>query len=134
VEGVLFTGQAKLHMASVAKQGFEDRKVRLPLGDPAIRADLHSLRKVTTPAGNARFDVGGEGDGHADRAWAAFLGIYAASAGKQPAAGASSDPTAETYRAADRKTAGAGRFDSPYLPQQAADRSTLRRLIGALGG
>jgi phage FluMu gp28-like protein len=78
VEGVLFTGDSKQHMANVAKQAFEDRKVRIPLGDEAIRADLHSLRKVTTPAGNIRFDVEG-GDGHADRAWAAFLGLYAAS-------------------------------------------------------
>ena len=39
--------------------------------------DLHSLRRITTPAGNVRFDVDG-GDGHADRAWAAALGVYAA--------------------------------------------------------
>ncbi len=81
VEGVLFTGDSKQHMANVAKQAFEDRKVRIPMGDDAIRADLHSLRKVTTPAGNIRFDVEG-GDGHADRAWAAFLGLYAASAAR----------------------------------------------------
>ncbi|MCK9468191.1 MAG: terminase family protein [Porticoccaceae bacterium] len=78
VEGVMFTGDSKQHMANLAKEAFEDRKVRIPLGDDAIRADLHSLKKVTTPAGNVRFDVEG-GDGHADRAWAAFLGIYAAS-------------------------------------------------------
>jgi phage FluMu gp28-like protein len=78
VEGVMFTGDSKQHMANLAKEAFEDRKVRIPLGDAAIRADLHSLKKVTTPAGNVRFDVDG-GDGHADRAWAAFLGIYAAS-------------------------------------------------------
>jgi len=78
VEGVMFTGDSKQHMANLAKEAFEDRQVRIPLGDAAIRADLHSLKKVTTPAGNVRFDVDG-GDGHADRAWAAFLGIYAAS-------------------------------------------------------
>lgn len=77
-EGVLFTADAKQHLANVAKEAFEDRKVRIPLGDEQIRADLHSLRKVATPMGNVRFDVEG-GDGHADRAWAAFLGIYAAS-------------------------------------------------------
>lgn len=78
VEGVLFTADAKQHMATLAKQAFEDRKVRIALGDQKLRSDLHSLRKVTTPLGNIRFDVDG-GDGHADRAWAAFLGIYAAS-------------------------------------------------------
>ena len=77
VEGVLFTADTKQHLANLAKEAFEDRKVRIPLGDEALRADLHSLRKVTTPAGNVRFDVAG-GDGHADRAWAAFLGLYAA--------------------------------------------------------
>ena len=52
--------------------------------DIAVRTDLHSLRRVTTPAGNVRFDVhGGQGGGHgekshADRAWAAALGLYAA--------------------------------------------------------
>lgn len=77
VEGVMFTADAKQHMANLAKQAFEDRKVRIPLGDPLLRADLHSLRKVVTPLGKIRFDVEG-GDGHADRAWSAFLGIYAA--------------------------------------------------------
>ena len=49
------------------------------------RTDLHSLRRITTPAGNVRFDVhGGEGqDGHADRAWAAALGLYAADTGDE---------------------------------------------------
>jgi phage FluMu gp28-like protein len=77
VEGVLFNADNKQHMATVAKQYFEDRKVRIPRGDEAVRADLHSLRKVVTPSGNIRFDVDG-GDGHADRAWAAFLGLAAA--------------------------------------------------------
>jgi phage FluMu gp28-like protein len=84
VEGVIFTSATKQHLATLAKQSFEDRKVRLPIGDHAIRTDLHSLRRVVTPAGNPRFDVSMEGDGHADRAWAAFLGIYAASEGVSP--------------------------------------------------
>ena len=79
VEGVLFTGTAKQHMATLLKQQAEDRRLRIPV-DTAIRTDLHSLWRVTTPAGNVRFDVDG-GDGHADRAWAAALGVYAADAG-----------------------------------------------------
>jgi phage FluMu gp28-like protein len=78
VQGVLFSGPAKLAMATTAKQGFEDRKLRIPLGDTVLRADLHSLRKVTSPTGAPRFDVDADTDGHADRAWAAFLGIEAA--------------------------------------------------------
>ena len=79
VEGVLFTGPSKQHMATLLKQQAEDRRLRIP-ADKAIRTDLHSLRRVTTAAGNVRFDVDG-GDGHADRAWAAALGVYAADAG-----------------------------------------------------
>ena len=77
VEGVLFTGASKQHMATLLKQNAEDRRLRIPV-DTAIRADLHSLRRVTTPAGNIRFDVDGGGESHADRAWAAALGVYAA--------------------------------------------------------
>ena len=86
VEGVTFTAAAKQHMATLAKQALEERRLRIPAGDAALRAELHSLRRVITPAGNVRFDAGGANaaaqavktDGHADRAWAAFLGIYAA--------------------------------------------------------
>ena len=79
VEGVLFTAAVKQHLATLLKQHTEDRQVRIP-ADAAVRADLHSLRRVTTPAGNVRFDVHGSGESHADRAWAAALGIYAADA------------------------------------------------------
>lgn len=77
VDGVTFTAASKLHMATLGRQAFEDRKLRIRLGDRALRADLHSLRKVTTATGNVRFDVEGS-DGHADRAWAGFLGLAAA--------------------------------------------------------
>lgn len=77
VEGVLFTQSSKQLLATVGKQAFEDRKVRIPMGDPALRADLHKLKKVTTPTGGVRFEADSDAAGHADRAWAAFLGIYA---------------------------------------------------------
>ena len=83
VEGVLFTADTKQHLATLLKQHAEERRLRIPL-DAAVRTDLHSLRRVTTPAGNVRFDVhGGQGGGHrekshADLAWAAALGLYAA--------------------------------------------------------
>ncbi len=86
VEGVLFTADTKQHLATLLKQYAEDRRLRIPV-DAAVRADLHSLRRVVTPAGNVRFDVHGgfEGKGgghaeksHADRAWAAALGLCAA--------------------------------------------------------
>jgi phage FluMu gp28-like protein len=79
VEGVQFTGPNKLLLATEGKEAFEDRKLRIPLGDRDLRGDLHSLRKVAGPTGNVRFDVdASEGDGHADRAWAGFLAVHGA--------------------------------------------------------
>jgi phage FluMu gp28-like protein len=79
VEGVLFTSPNKQALATVGKQYFEDRKARIPEGDQSIRNDLHKLKKVTTATGNVRFDADRDSQGHADRAWACFLGINAAS-------------------------------------------------------
>jgi len=77
IEGVLFTGPSKLIMASAGKQRFEDRRLRIPMGDVALRADLHKVRKVSGPTGTPRF-VAERDDDHADRTWAIFLGINAA--------------------------------------------------------
>lgn len=79
VEGVQFTAAAKQMLASAGKERFEDRRLRIPAGDYALRADLHSLKKVASAAGGApRFVVDGDTDGHADRAWACFLACHAA--------------------------------------------------------
>jgi len=78
VEGVLFTAANKLMLATVGKEAFEDRRVRIPAGDPALRADLHKLKKVTGPTGTPRFVAESDGTGHADRAWAGFLAVHAA--------------------------------------------------------
>jgi phage FluMu gp28-like protein len=81
VEGVQFTGPAKLVLATQGKTGFEDRKVRIPEGQLPLRADLHSLVKIVGPTGNVRFLAPREGGSHADRTWAAFLGVHAADTG-----------------------------------------------------
>jgi phage FluMu gp28-like protein len=78
VEGVLFTGPNKLIMATLGKEAFEDRKIRIPLGDSLLRADLHKLQKVTGPTGAPRFVAESDSSGHADRAWACFLACNAA--------------------------------------------------------
>ena len=78
VEGVLFTGPNKLVMATAGKERFEDRTVRIPEGRPPLRSDLHKLRKVASATGAPRF-VAERDDDHADRTWAGFLGIHAAS-------------------------------------------------------
>lgn len=84
VEGVLFTGPNKQILATVGKQVFEDRTIRIPMGDTDLRADLHKLRKITTPTGSVRFEADSDSAGHADRAWACFLGVYAASSPTGP--------------------------------------------------
>lgn len=79
VEGVLFTGPNKLTLATLGKQAFEDRKMRIPQGNQVLRTDLHKLQKVSGPTGSPRFVAESDASGHADRAWAAFLAVSAAS-------------------------------------------------------
>lgn len=81
VEGVQFTAPSKIVMATLGKARFEDRKCRIPEGHAKLRADLHSLVKIVGPTGNVRFVAPREGGSHADRTWAAFLGIQAADGG-----------------------------------------------------
>jgi phage FluMu gp28-like protein len=100
VEGVLFTAPAKLALATAGKQAFEDRTVRIPEGDMVLRADLHKLKKIVGPTGIPRFVAEADGAGHADRTWAAFLGIAAADTGLQPPAGEEVMAAADTYRPA----------------------------------
>jgi len=78
VEAVTFTGQVKEALAYPLKGRMEDRAVRIP-DDPVIHADLRKVKKVTTAAGNIRFEAESTPDGHADRFWALALAIHAAS-------------------------------------------------------
>lgn len=79
VEGVLFTGPNKLTLATQGKQAFEDHKLRIPHGNQALRTDLHKLKKISGPTGSPRFVAESDASGHADRTWAAFLAVNAAS-------------------------------------------------------
>lgn len=78
VEGVLFTNVNKMTLATQGKQRFEDRLMRIPMGDEALRSDLHKLRKETSATGAPRFVADSDSSGHADRAWACFLCVNAA--------------------------------------------------------
>jgi phage FluMu gp28-like protein len=78
VEGVLFTGPNKLTLATAGKEAFEDKRIRIPLGDKDVRADLHKLQRVVGPTGAPRFVAESDAAGHADRAWACFLAVNAA--------------------------------------------------------
>jgi phage FluMu gp28-like protein len=77
VEGVLFTGPVKLDLANALRRKFEDRLIRIPV-NRKLRDDLHSVKKLTTAAGNIRFDAERSEDSHADRFWALALAIHAA--------------------------------------------------------
>lgn len=78
VEGVVFTAQSKLLLATVGKEAFQDRRIRIPAADQALRMDLHKLKKEATQGGTPRFVADRDSEGHADRAWACFLSCYAA--------------------------------------------------------
>lgn len=78
VEPVTFTAPVKEELATSLRIACEDHGLILP-ADPDLRDDLHSIKRVTTTAGNVRFDVTrSETDGHADRFWALALALHAA--------------------------------------------------------
>jgi len=77
VEAVNFTGPVKEELAYPVRAAFEDRTLRIP-NQPAIRADLRSIKKETTAAGNIRFTADRGKNGHADRFWSLALAKHAA--------------------------------------------------------
>jgi phage FluMu gp28-like protein len=78
VEGVLFTGPNKLLLATTGKEAFEDKRLRIPAGSADLRNDLHKLKKEVSATGTPRFIADSDSNGHADRAWACFMALYAA--------------------------------------------------------
>jgi phage FluMu gp28-like protein len=82
VEGVTFTSSMKLVLATVGKQAFESKRIRIPKNDNALVNDLHKIKKSVTATGASRFVAESDSTGHADRAWACFLACYAANSGK----------------------------------------------------
>ena len=85
VEGVVFSSQRQLDLATELKRRFEERKIRIPAGSRELRADLHSVKKVAGPTGHPRLLVDDDdkaGGGHADRFWAGALAAGAAAGGE----------------------------------------------------
>lgn len=80
VESVTFTPAAKEDMATTLRRAMEDAAFIIP-NHAALIADLRSIRKETTSAGNVRYVGERTTNGHADRFWAAALALHAA---KQP--------------------------------------------------
>jgi phage FluMu gp28-like protein len=79
IEAITFTSAVKEELASGMLPWFEDQAIYIP-EDPAIREDLHIVRKTVTAAGNVRYDVqkNEETDSHADRFWSLALAMHAA--------------------------------------------------------
>lgn len=98
IEGVLFSGPVKQELATVGKQRFEDRRVRIP-ASREIRESHHAVRKITTVAGNPRFDADRSEVGHADEFWGHMLAVHAADEFGPPAASASSETQDGDYKA-----------------------------------
>jgi len=94
VQGVLFSPAAKLDMATRLKDLMEDRRLRLPVGDRALRADLHSVERHIGQTGIPRLIADREGGSHADRFWALALAVSAAAEGAIPIDYASAGPLA----------------------------------------
>ena len=84
VESISFTNKVKEELAYNLRTNFEDKNVFIPK-EHDIREDLHSVRRLTTSAGNIRFDAdSSEVNGHADRFWALALALYACSTNAGP--------------------------------------------------
>ena len=83
VEPVDFTAPRKQEMTVRVKRHLEDRALRIPDYRP-LRRDLGAVKRITTSAGNIRFDAERTEEGHADRFWALALALHAA--GRAPAA------------------------------------------------
>lgn len=77
VEAVTFTGPVKESLANLLRLKVEGRRVLLaPERD--LVSQIHSVRRVLTVAGAARFDVDASERHHADKFWALALALYAA--------------------------------------------------------
>jgi phage FluMu gp28-like protein len=70
----------KQELAEGMRPKFQDRKLRIPV-DNKLRDDFHSITRETTASGNVRYVGERNKDGHADRFWAAALGLHAAEGG-----------------------------------------------------
>lgn len=81
VEPVTFTSTVKSTLMHTLLEWMEDSAVTIP-SDKTMRLDFHSFRKITTAAGNIRFDVEKSNtDGHGDRGIACALAIHASDQG-----------------------------------------------------
>ena len=76
-EPIHFTAAVKSELAMPLVRLFQSRLVRVP-ADPAVREDLHKVRRTVTAAHHVRLAAPRDADGHADRFWALALACHAA--------------------------------------------------------
>lgn len=108
VEGVLFTGPVKLALATLIKQMYQDKRVRTP-AERSIRDAHYAVRKITTTAGNPRFDAERtDKAGHADEFWAHALALHATDRPFQPSAGTEVESDRSAYTPSGRKEGAEG--------------------------
>jgi phage FluMu gp28-like protein len=77
VEGIGFTAQSKSVLAHGLKADFERRNVLIP-ADRDLMAQVYSVKRLVTVAGNIRLDTDHDEKHHADKFWALALARYAA--------------------------------------------------------
>ena len=80
VDLVTFTAANKPALFSKLRMAFDSRALRIPV-HRAIREDLHSMQRVTTPQGNVTYRAPHTTGGHADRCTALALALHAARTG-----------------------------------------------------
>lgn len=84
-EGVNFTNESKQFWATTAKRLFQQRRALLP-AHRDLAYQVHSIRKLVSASRQNIFEVDSNEKHHADKAWALFLALAAAEAGRrQPA-------------------------------------------------
>lgn len=82
-EGVFLSDSLQGQVASLMKTAVASRSIRLPSNDPQMVADFQLVGEVETVSGRPKLSTRRDDEiGHADRFWAAGLGLLAAPADK----------------------------------------------------
>jgi phage FluMu gp28-like protein len=97
IEEFNFTAGSKEELAYPLRSAFEDRAIRIPFEDDALKSDLRAIKKEVSKGGATRFAADRGKNGHADRFWGLALALHA---GKQ---------VAENFGYDSLETAGRGR-------------------------
>jgi len=100
VEGVWFTNAVKSDIAISLEKAFQDTGVLIPKDDQQ-RESLHSVRKITTSAGNTRYDAATSEIGHGDYFWGLGLALHATNkiTGKMEVTSGNPGPESESMEA-----------------------------------